>query len=851
MAAWVRQSVVAATMGLLVTGVLAGRCTAQDAKAVAPEKLLPADPIAYVAWDGLGSHRAAWEKTAMHEAFVKSGLNEIIEKFYEIASGPGGANPMGPAVIEGLKGFANSGFQMTVGLPNTGDGPPVPQLTIVIPGGAAAMPQINAAMALVPEQAVEKEKIGTRQVFRVNIPDLIPGELGFWVEGKHLVVTIGSGALETAVNTAAGKSPSLESSLVFKKYRAKAEFEVALTAWVDFGQLRKVFGGMPVGAPPGGKPVVVNDVLKSLGLNQLGPAALRLGFKGKAIWSETVLEAPAPRTGLLAWEAKPISLSDLPPLPPSTDGFYATRINWSATGKELLRIGDDLNKLLSPEGAPSVEQQLAGIQQMLGIDLQNDLFETLGDMFVLYGDPNQGFFGSGAGLAIAVKDAKTLRAAFERLVPLVGQAAGPFLQIQSIERSGRNVLSIHNPFMPILSPTWSIDDKWLIIGFSPQTIEAFLRRVDGQLNKWIPSAEVKAALAELPEKYTSITVADPRDGYRTVLGAFPMLTSMGGFGMMMGGPMFNAGMAGGPQMMRNPLSELLADIPPSDVITQPLFVNISVGTQTDKEFRWINRTSVPAVPFIGGAGISSVGSSAPILVALLLPAVQQAREAARRSQSKNNLKQIGLAMHNYHEVYNGLPAGTHENENIKKPEDRLSWQVDILPFLDQAPLFNQVDMEKGWEDNANQQVFQVQIPTYLNPGLPAAANGKLGLTHYVGMAGLGEKGPTLNVQDQGAGIFAYHRSCNFRDITDGTSNTMMVSEASQDLGPWAAGGKSTLRSLTKKPYINGPDGLGGVAKGGMNVLFADGSVRFISENINPTVLEALMTIAGGEVVGDF
>ncbi|MDB4787004.1 DUF1559 domain-containing protein, partial [Planctomycetaceae bacterium] len=68
-------------------------------------------------------------------------------------------------------------------------------------------------------------------------------------------------------------------------------------------------------------------------------------------------------------------------------------------------------------------------------------------------------------------------------------------------------------------------------------------------------------------------------------------------------------------------------------------------------------------------------------------------------------------------------------------------------------------------------------------------------------------------------------------------------------GPWAAGGKSTLRSLTQKPYINGPDGIGGPYTGGCNVLFADGSVRFISENIDPSLFEALSTIAGGEVIG--
>jgi prepilin-type processing-associated H-X9-DG protein len=88
-------------------------------------------------------------------------------------------------------------------------------------------------------------------------------------------------------------------------------------------------------------------------------------------------------------------------------------------------------------------------------------------------------------------------------------------------------------------------------------------------------------------------------------------------------------------------------------------------------------------------------------------------------------------------------------------------------------------------------------------------------------------------------------------VTDGFSNTIGVTEASQGYGSWGAGGKSTLRSLTRKPYINGPDGIGSPFPGGLNVLMLDGSVRFLSENIDPEVMEALVTIHGGEVIGDF
>ena len=79
----------------------------------------------------------------------------------------------------------------------------------------------------------------------------------------------------------------------------------------------------------------------------------------------------------------------------------------------------------------------------------------------------------------------------------------------------------------------------------------------------------------------------------------------------------------------------------------------------------------------------------------------------------------------------------------------------------------------------------------------------------------------------------------------------MTSEASGQFGPWISGGNATIRSLTKKPYINGPDGIGGPYRGGVNVGLADGSVRFVSENIDPVTFERLSTMADGQEIGEF
>jgi hypothetical protein len=223
------------------------------------------------------------------------------------------------------------------------------------------------------------------------------------------------------------------------------------------------------------------------------------------------------------------------------------------------------------------------------------------------------------------------------------------------------------------------------------------------------------------------------------------------------------------------------------------------------------------------------------------------RDAAQRMQSRNNLIQMVLALHNYHEVNFMFPPGTRPNEKLK-PEKRLSWQVDLLPYLEGVTIYRLFDLDKAWDDPANRTASTTQFPVFINLGVGEEKQGDYPVTHYVGLAGLGADGPTLPVTSPKAGCFAYDRGTRMTDIKDGLSNTAMVSEASKDYGPWAAGGRATIRPLTEKPYVNGPDGIGGPFRGGFFVGFADMSVHFISQNIDPTVMEAMMTISGGETV---
>jgi len=248
----------------------------------------------------------------------------------------------------------------------------------------------------------------------------------------------------------------------------------------------------------------------------------------------------------------------------------------------------------------------------------------------------------------------------------------------------------------------------------------------------------------------------------------------------------------------------------------------SISTSSQPAPKKKNTALIVILIILGGGGFLF-----SILLALLLPAIQQAREAARRSHSKNNLKQIGLALHNYHDVHEVFPPG-----GIAKTDGTPyhSWQTFVLPFIGQAPLYNRINFDQPWSTPENQPHFQQEIQEYLNPTLDerTSPNG-LGLSHYVA----NEK--TLGTNS----------SLRMRHITDGTSNTILAFETGEDLKAWGdptnfGSPGDFIGPHRKKAFF-----------GGTQVLMGDGSVRFVSENTDPAVLEALSTPRGGEMIGEF
>ena len=269
-----------------------------------------------------------------------------------------------------------------------------------------------------------------------------------------------------------------------------------------------------------------------------------------------------------------------------------------------------------------------------------------------------------------------------------------------------------------------------------------------------------------------------------------------------------------------------------------------------------------------------------VLIALLLPAVQQAREAARRTQCKNNLKQLGLALHNYESTFSTFPPGVIEAHGT-------AWSAMILPQLEQNNLYTDIVWGAPWNgNNGNERACATLIPALRCPSAPIpehrnneSIQGRVP-SCYLACAS-GTSFDDNNFEGEQDGIFYSNSSVKLRDVADGSSNTVAVGEAqfhpdlnqsgniidhwyigspqvplisnesSELLGSTAARINIVNAMVASSTIEEKEMSFSSYHIGGCQVLLADGSARFVSENISQQTWSELGTRDGGEVIGEY
>ena len=236
------------------------------------------------------------------------------------------------------------------------------------------------------------------------------------------------------------------------------------------------------------------------------------------------------------------------------------------------------------------------------------------------------------------------------------------------------------------------------------------------------------------------------------------------------------------------------------------------------------------------------------------PALSAGWLAAAREADEANHGRLLAGLESYGQSEGGFPAAAYGGARLST-EQRLSWIAAMLPYYGYEDWHRRLDPAQAWNGPQNRRIAERPLPEVVNPALgPGRIEGDFPVTHYVGVAGVGPDAGRLKADDPRAGVFGYGRGTRPEEISDGSANTIALLGVTKRLGAWAAGGEPTVRALTKPPYVDGPDGFGSGQPDGMLAGMADGSIRFISKDVDPRVLEQLATIGGGRraaaVAGD-
>lgn len=643
---------------------------------------------------------------------------------------------------------------------------------------------LEAQQKRLPRGSAQPVSIEASVFYRLTLGPGVP-PVTWGVRGKYLIAGIGPQSVEQILDRARGAEPKWLTGI-----RQQIPVErVATVSYLDVQALVRTFA--PLAGPQ------TPAILKATGLDGVTTLVSVTGLDQEGFVSRTLVGLAGEPRGLFTLATgKPLTAADLAPIPGDATLALAGRLDLDRAWETFL----DSCGQADPGGTAQVSQVIAQIEKDLGLKLRDDLLKPLGDVWCLYNSPGEGgLVFTGLTLVVSVKDSKHLAQTHDKLLALLkesypGRAREP--QIDEASFAGQTIYSLRvpTPGFP-LAPCWCLTGKELIVALFPESIKARLsgRETEGSL------AKNSAVASLLGGQFGPVALAyqDTPALFRVV---YPFLQMAGRVGIN--------------QLRQQGIEISPLAIPSAPSISPHLRPGVKAVRRTASGIELVSRQSIP-----GG----SFAASAPLAVALALPAVQAAREAAPRTQSMNNLKQLALANMNYVSVNGSFPPAYTTS---KEGKPLLSWRVAILPFIEQQSLYQQFHQDEPWDSPHNKKLLAMMPAILRSPRSVAAA----GVTTYLGAAGP-------------HGVFPDEKPVTLAQIIDGASLTVMLVEVPDAAAvPWTK--PDDFVPDLDKPFR----GLVGSWPGGFLAAFADGSVRMISYGIDPKTLKALFTRDGGEVV---
>ncbi len=653
---------------------------------------------------------------------------------------------------------------------------------------------------------------------KVPTPQGIPPVELRWHK-DYLVVGIGDEAADNIIKRFGGKAPEWLT-------KVRKELHVERTATVHYLNIK---GALATALPFAG--LEGFRVVNVLGIDRLTHYASVSGLEGEGAVTRGQLAMDGKPRGLFALiENQPLKAADLGMVP--KDATFAAIGKFNAD--KALKGVIDLVGQFDPGAQQQFKNELAAAEKQLGFRLSEDVLQSLGDSWCVYNSPGEGgLLFTGLTAVVGVKDRERLVAAHDKLLGTIramneelarlnadpnNRGRRPSGVVVSDFKFGGQTIHFLNfvgdavPF----APAWCITDDELIVSLFPQMIKARLSR--GTSGGSLGDLPEVAGLFRGDQKPSAVFYQDTKSVFRL---AYPVLH------------LFAAFICNELQQERVDIDiSLLPSMAAIEPHLQPGVSGVYLGGDG---IRWESRQTLPgagAAPLLVASaslfGFSAVSvrrfeearqtESAIIDVEALTP------DGAQRSVSVNNLKQIGLAMHNCHDVFKHFPVADGAGRDGKP---KLSWRVHILPFIEQDALFKQFKLDEPWDSPTNKKLIEKMPKLYAAPGSKVADKH---MTNYV----------TVRSKDS---MFPAGKENKIAHVTDGTSNTVMVLEVDDEHAV-----------VWTKPDDFEPDkddplkGVVGLRNGKFLALFGDASVRVLPGTLSKETVRAIYTQAGGEVV---
>ncbi len=524
--------------------------------------------------------------------------------------------------------------------------------------------------------------------------------------------------------------------------------------------------------------------------------ALWLGFDGTP-------------TGLFAAPASGIGTKQLRRIP--SDAIMAQ--TWSLDLSAMLATVLDIVSAVEPQAAAEFRENLAQFRAAAGFDIDTQVLKTLGPDWTLFATQSPGGMLPGIGIIAGVRDRDLLATIHKVLLTRLRAATANGdvqLAVREIPYRKQTLFCLEiatDEFVFPIEPTWCLTDDSLIVTISPQFMKTQLAcdpEDDG--------------LGGLPEVQQAVHAGEP-----SFVATVDSAWSVGSFCSLY--EVVSPFVRG---LLRKEGIEIdLPQLPALSAVSPFLRTNVTVIRH---EGDGILMETTGTIPLVGGGGmVVSPSSSAPVLLSLLLPAVQSAREAANRAAMMNNFRQVTIAMLLSTEASGRLPSQAICDDEGKP---LLSWRVAMLPYLGEDELFKEFRLDEPWDSEHNQKLVG-RMPSVFSSPDAKAEDTRNGLTTVQLITG---SGTVFATPSEGLSI---------DEVQDGTSHTVALVEALPERAvPWAKPADIAFDPEQPVAGVGNPRRQGGL----FIVGFLDGHVQTLTADIPADTFKAIVTPSGGEAV---